>query len=125
MAACCEFAAMIEPRNDIVPLPRTCPLSHWMMTVDLEARIAALPCWRGKVTLEPLHGGLSNTAFVVDDGSERYVARCGGDITVPLRQNLRRGAPRRYRQRQRRCRPNVGPNMIAEAVGAGIVERDE
>ena len=50
------------------------------MTVDLEARIAALPCWRGKVTLEPLHGGLSNTAFIVADGSERYVARCGGDI---------------------------------------------
>lgn len=51
-----------------------------MKTVDLEARIAALPCWRGKVKLEPLHGGLSNTAFVVDDGTERYVARCGGDI---------------------------------------------
>jgi thiamine kinase-like enzyme len=51
-----------------------------MMTVDLEARVAALPCWRGKVKLEPLHGGLSNTAFVVDDGTERYVARCGGDI---------------------------------------------
>ncbi len=53
-----------------------------MMTVDLEARIAALPCWRGKVKLEPLHGGLSNTAFVVDDGSERFVARCGDDIPV-------------------------------------------
>jgi thiamine kinase-like enzyme len=53
-----------------------------MMTIDVEARIVALPCWRGKVTLEPLHGGLSNTAFVVDDGSERYVARCGGDIAV-------------------------------------------
>ena len=55
-------------------------LSHRMMTVDVEARIAALPCWRGKVKLEPLRGGLSNTAFVVDDGRERYVARCGGDI---------------------------------------------
>jgi len=51
-----------------------------MMTVDLEARIAALPCWRGTVTLEPLPGGLSNTTFVVDDGRERFVARCGGDI---------------------------------------------
>jgi thiamine kinase-like enzyme len=51
-----------------------------MTTVDLEARITALPCWRGKVTLEPLRGGLSNTAFVVDDGNARYVARCGGDI---------------------------------------------
>ena len=53
-----------------------------MIALDLEARIAALPCWRGKVKLEPLHGGLSNTAFVVNDGSERYVARCGGDIPV-------------------------------------------
>jgi len=50
------------------------------MTADLETRIAALPCWRGKVKLEPLHGGLSNTAFVVDDEKERFVARCGGDI---------------------------------------------
>lgn len=48
--------------------------------VDLEARVAALPCWQGRVRLEPLPGGLSNTAFVVDDGRQRYVARCGGDI---------------------------------------------
>jgi thiamine kinase-like enzyme len=34
------------------------------------------------VTLAPLHGGLSNAAFVVDDAGERYVARCGGDIPV-------------------------------------------
>lgn len=51
-----------------------------MMTANLEARITALPCWRGQVKLEPLHGGLSNTAFIVDDGTERYVARCGEDI---------------------------------------------
>jgi thiamine kinase-like enzyme len=50
------------------------------VTIDLEARIAALPCWRGKVKLEVLQGGLSNRTFVVDDGRERYVARCGGDI---------------------------------------------
>jgi thiamine kinase-like enzyme len=51
-----------------------------MISSDLEARITALPCWHGKVKLEPLYGGLSNTTFVVDDGRERYVARCGGDI---------------------------------------------
>jgi thiamine kinase-like enzyme len=50
--------------------------------MDLAARVAALPCWRGKVKVEPLHGGLSNTAFIVDDGTGRYVARCGGDIPV-------------------------------------------
>jgi thiamine kinase-like enzyme len=48
----------------------------------LEARVAALPCWRGKVTLEPLPGGLSNTSFIVRDGGARYVARCGDDIPV-------------------------------------------
>ncbi len=53
-----------------------------MAAVDLEARIAALPCWRGKVEVEPLRGGLSNAAFVVRDGRERFVARCGSDIPV-------------------------------------------
>jgi len=52
------------------------------LNVDLEARVAGLPCWGGKPRLEPLAGGLSNTAFVVDDGRARYVARCGGDIPV-------------------------------------------
>ena len=50
--------------------------------MELEARVAALPCWQGKANLAPLHGGLSNTAFIVDDGKGRYVARCGGDIPV-------------------------------------------
>jgi hypothetical protein len=50
--------------------------------MDLEAHVAGLPCWRGKVKLEPLEGGLSNTAFIVDDETGRYVARCGGDIPV-------------------------------------------
>jgi thiamine kinase-like enzyme len=49
---------------------------------DPEARIAALPCWRGRVSVEPLKGGLSNAAFVVRDGRDRYVARCGDDIPV-------------------------------------------
>jgi thiamine kinase-like enzyme len=50
--------------------------------LTLEARIAALPCWHAKVTMEPLRGGLSNLAFVVDDGAARYVARCGDDIPI-------------------------------------------
>ncbi len=49
---------------------------------SLEARIAALPCWRAKVTLRPLRGGLSNVAFVADDGAARYVVRCGHDIPI-------------------------------------------
>ena len=53
-----------------------------MPAVDLEARIAALPCWRGKPKLEALAGGLSNAAFVVRDGGQCFVARCGSDIPV-------------------------------------------
>jgi thiamine kinase-like enzyme len=57
-------------------------VSRQMPASMLEARVAALPCWREKVTLERLHGGLSNTSFVVHDGGARYVARCGDDISV-------------------------------------------
>jgi thiamine kinase-like enzyme len=46
----------------------------------LATRVAILPCWRSKVTIEPLHGGLSNIAFVVADAGERFVVRCGHDI---------------------------------------------
>src|SRR5258705_13049081 len=52
------------------------------MGLALYGRIAALPCWHGKVTMTPLRGGLSNVAFVVDDGHARYVARCGDDIPI-------------------------------------------
>lgn len=48
----------------------------------LAARVASLPCWRSQVTIAPLTGGLSNVAFVVDDGSERFVVRCGDDIPI-------------------------------------------
>lgn len=51
-------------------------------TACLEAQVAALPCWTGRVELAPLPGGLSNRSFVVRDGSARYVARCGGDIPI-------------------------------------------
>jgi thiamine kinase-like enzyme len=58
------------------------PRSTLAMTADLESRVASLPCWLGKPTVAPLPGGLSNTAFVVDDGRGRYVVRCGHDIAV-------------------------------------------
>jgi thiamine kinase-like enzyme len=53
-----------------------------MSVTDLEARLYSLACWSGKVTLEPLAGGLSNTSYVVVDNGRRFVARCGGDIAV-------------------------------------------
>lgn len=42
-------------------------------------RIAALPCWRGQITAEPLTGGLSNEAWVVTDKNGRHVVRFGRD----------------------------------------------
>jgi len=34
------------------------------------------------VTLTPLAGGLTNLSYVADDGVEKFVVRCGGDIPV-------------------------------------------
>ncbi len=45
-------------------------------------RLAGLPCWQGKVSLEPLVGGLTNLSFVAEDRGEKFVVRCGGDIPV-------------------------------------------
>ena len=43
-------------------------------------RLAALPCWQGTVSLEPLTGGMTNLAFVAVDRGNKFVVRCGGDI---------------------------------------------
>jgi thiamine kinase-like enzyme len=48
----------------------------------LQDRLANLSCWRGPVTLTPLKGGLTNVSYVADDGAEKFVVRCGGDIPV-------------------------------------------
>lgn len=44
-----------------------------------EARVRALPLWRGAVTVTPLKGGVSNASFRVTDSTGSYVARLGGD----------------------------------------------
>jgi thiamine kinase-like enzyme len=48
----------------------------------VEARIAALPCWRGCIDIAPLPGGMTNRNLLVRDGGTRYVARLGDDIPV-------------------------------------------
>ena len=51
------------------------------MALDaLRERISCLPIWRGKVTLQPLTGGLTNISFVATDTGGKYVVRCGDDI---------------------------------------------
>ncbi|RST83824.1 choline kinase [Aquibium carbonis] len=48
------------------------------MNDDL-ARIRALPIWSGPVEPVPLHGGLSNQSYTVDDAGQTYVVRLGRD----------------------------------------------
>jgi thiamine kinase-like enzyme len=45
------------------------------------SRIQALPLWRSPdLRIQELKGGLSNASFLVEDGSERFVVRCGEDV---------------------------------------------
>ena len=50
------------------------------MTDHHEARIRALPCWRGEISIEPLSGGLSNRNFLVRDEAGGHVVRFGEDF---------------------------------------------
>ena len=49
------------------------------MDANLETQIEKLPCWQGKVTIQPLSGGMTNLNFRVDDSGEAYVVRLGED----------------------------------------------
>ena len=48
-------------------------------TGSAEARVRALPLWRGLKSVEPLKGGVSNASFKVIDSAGTWVARVGGD----------------------------------------------
>ena len=48
----------------------------------LAERIERLPCWQGRVALEPLKGGLTNISYIATDAGGKYVVRCGDDIPV-------------------------------------------
>lgn len=42
-------------------------------------RLRALPCWQGKISTEPLPGGLSNESWKVTDAAGHHVVRFGHD----------------------------------------------
>jgi thiamine kinase-like enzyme len=44
------------------------------------AFVARLSCWRGRVDIAPLSGGLSNRNYRVADAGGRYVVRLGEDV---------------------------------------------
>ena len=45
-----------------------------------EDRIAALPIWRARIAIEPLHGGLSNESYKVNCAGKAFVVRFGRDF---------------------------------------------
>jgi len=54
------------------------------MTEDLQIKISNLGCWRSKVEIEPLGGGMTNVNFKVIDSGKQYVVRLGNDDPVHL-----------------------------------------
>jgi thiamine kinase-like enzyme len=54
------------------------------MNDSINIRIADLPCWQGKVDIEPLSGGMTNLNFKVTDGADQYVVRFGEDDPIHL-----------------------------------------
>ncbi len=54
------------------------------MSDTAEKRIAALPCWQGKIEIEPLSGGMTNLNYKISDDSGAYVVRLGEDDALHL-----------------------------------------
>jgi thiamine kinase-like enzyme len=50
-----------------------------VLSADLE-RIRRLPCWQGRVMIEPLSGGLSNRNYRARDGVGDWVVRLAGEV---------------------------------------------
>ena len=54
------------------------------MNKTVAARITALPCWKNKIDIEPLGGGMTNLNFKVNDGADQFVVRFGEDDPIHL-----------------------------------------
>lgn len=54
-------------------------MNHASQITSTEDRIRRISIWQGDVTIAPLHGGLSNEAFLVSDGAGKHVVRMGRD----------------------------------------------
>ena len=50
------------------------------MEKSADARAATLSCWSGRVDVEPVGGGITNSNFLVRDRGKRYFVRIGSDI---------------------------------------------
>ncbi len=49
---------------------------------EVQDRIRSLPLWRGRIEMEPVGGGITNTNLLVRDSGHRYFVRVGADIPV-------------------------------------------
>ncbi len=54
------------------------------MNESVAARITALSCWKNKIDIEPLSGGMTNLNFKVSDGADQFVVRFGEDDPIHL-----------------------------------------
>jgi thiamine kinase-like enzyme len=54
------------------------------MNATVSARITALSCWKNKIGIEPLSGGMTNLNFKVSDGTDQFVVRLGEDDPIHL-----------------------------------------
>jgi len=54
------------------------------MNETVAARITALSCWKNKIDIEPLDGGMTNLNFKVSDGRDQFVVRFGEDDPIHL-----------------------------------------
>jgi thiamine kinase-like enzyme len=52
------------------------------MNSDPLERASKLSCWSGPVDPRPIHGGLTNSNFLVEDGGRRHFVRIGDDIPL-------------------------------------------
>lgn len=82
-----------------------------------EARIRALPCWRGRVDSEPLAGGLTNRNYLVRDGLARFVVRMvGADLP-------RHGISRAHELAATRAafEAGIGPELVHAEPGLLVI----
>ena len=79
-------------------------------------RAMALPCWSGKVTAQPLDGGITNLNFLVQDGARKAVVRIGDDI--PLHQILR---PNELAASRAAALAGVSPAVLYHEPGALVI----
>ena len=54
------------------------------MNATVSDRITALSCWKNKIDIEALDGGMTNLNFKVIDGAEQFVVRFGEDDPIHL-----------------------------------------